>query len=197
MVVFVGVPASVGLIVMREPLVALLFERGKFLADDTTRIASIVLFYAVGIWAYGLGMMLGRGFYALQDSKTPVRIAVSMVALNLALNLIFVHVLPEPEERGLALATAICAVIQSAWLAKRLAGRVGRITWAGFSSQAVRVAVATLVMAAVCLAAAKALPARPLIQVAGMLVAGLASFTLASRLMKIEELRDLLDRKKA
>ncbi len=194
MVVFVGLPASVGLILLREPLVGLLFERGRFLHADTTRTASILLFYAAGVWAYGLGMMLGRAFYALQDSKTPVRIAVVMVALNLTLNLILVHVLPEPQERGLALATAICAAIQSAWLAAVLARRVGHITWSGLIGQALRVAVATVVMAAACLTVARLLPPRPLVQVAGVLIVGVATFAIASRMLKIEELRDLLRR---
>ena len=194
MVIFIGLPASAGLILMREPLVALLFEHGKFLHADTTRTASILLFYAAGIWAYGLQMMLGRGFYALQDSKTPVRIAMAMVVLNLALNLILVHVLPEPQERGLALATAICAVIQSAWLAAVLSSRVGHVHWAGLWRQLMRVAVATIGMTAACLAIARFLGPRPVVQVAGVLVVGVVTYVAASRLMKIEELRDLLRR---
>jgi len=194
MVVFVGLPASVGLILLREPLVALLFERGQFSQADTVRTASVLLFYAAGIWAYGLQMMLGRAFYALQDSKTPVRIAMTMVVLNLALNLILVHVLPEPQERGLALATAICAVIQSAWLAAVLSSRVGHVHWAGLWRQLMRVAVATIGMTAACLAIARFLGPRPVVQVAGVLVVGVVTYVAASRLMKIEELRDLLRR---
>ncbi len=194
MVLFIGLPASIGLILMREPLVALLFERGRFLADDTARTASVLLYYAIGIWAYGLQMMLARGFYALQDSKTPVKIAMAMVALNLALNLILVHTLPEPQERGLALATAICAVIQSALLATILARRVGSLPWADVRGQAFRVAVASTIMAAACLGASRIAGAGSAAQVGAMLVGGLVSYGLASWLLRIEELRDLLRR---
>lgn len=196
MVVFIGLPASVGLILMREPLVALLFERGEFKPTDTVRTAAILLFYAAGIWAYGLQMMLGRAFYALQDSKTPMRIAVAMVALNLVLNLILVHVLPEPQERGLALATAVCAVIQSLWLARALSRRVGHIRWRDLAGQIPRVMLATAGMAAACLGAMHLLTSGPLVQVGGVLVAGVVTFAAVSRLLKIEELGDLLRRTK-
>ncbi|MBN1344313.1 MAG: murein biosynthesis integral membrane protein MurJ [Phycisphaerae bacterium] len=192
MALFIGLPASMGLILMREPLVGLLFERGKFVGADTARTASILLYYAGGIWAYGLQMMLARGFYALQDSKTPVRIALLMVALNLTLNLIFVHVLPEPQERGLALATAICAAIQSGWLALLLARRVGRVAWRELAVQAVRVVVATVIMSIACAVVMRWLSPKPSIQVLGVLVAGLGSFAVASWLMRIDELRDLV-----
>lgn len=195
MVAFIGLPASVGLILMREPLVALLFERGKFEPADTARTAAVLLFYAAGIWAYGVQMMLARGFYALQDSKTPVRIAACMVAMNLTLNLILVHVLPEPQERGLALATAICAAVQSVWLVAALAKRVGHIDWRGVWRQASRVIVATLLMAAACLVAARIAPPAPIFQVSAILLAGVVVFAAASRLMKIEELTDLLRRR--
>lgn len=194
MTLFIGLPASVGLILIREPLVALLFERGKFGPADTTRTASILLYYALGIWAYGLQMMLARAFYALQDSKTPVRTATAMVGLNLALNLILVHVLPEPEERGLALATAICAVIQSAWLATLLARRVGHVAWGNLTGQVVRVIIATSVMAGVCLAMMRFVGPNSSLQVACALVAGAATFVACSRLLRIDELSDLLRR---
>jgi putative peptidoglycan lipid II flippase len=194
MVIFIGLPASVGLILMREPLVALLFERGQFSTADTVRTASVLLFYAAGIWAYGLQMMLGRGFYALQDSKTPMRIAVAMVVLNLALNLILVHVLPEPQERGLALATAVCAAIQSAWLAVLLTRRVGHVDWSSLRGQAPRVIAATLAMVAACYGILPVLGPSPLVQVIGLLVVGASAFAIVSRLLRIDELQDLLRR---
>ncbi len=196
MVLFIGLPASVGLILLREPLVALLFERGRFVPGDTARTAAVVMFYGAGIWAYGLQMMLGRAFYALQDSKTPVRIAMAMVVLNVTLNLILVHVLPEPQERGLALATAVCAVLQSAWLAIVLARRVGHLPWGALWGQAIRVVIATLLMTAACVGAMLALPALPVAQVGGVLVVGMGVFAVASRAMHIEELHDLLDRRR-
>lgn len=192
MALFIGLPASVGLILMREPLVGLLFERGLFEHSDTVRTASVLLFYAAGIWAYGLQMMLARAFYALQDSKTPVRIAMAMVVANVTLNVVFVHVLPEPEERGLALATAICAAIQSSWLAIVLARRVGNVPWALVRGQAVRVVVATAIMTAACVGVSYVAGPSSAVQVVAILIVGAGSYAAASWLLRIEELGDLV-----
>ncbi len=195
MALFIGLPASVGLILMREPLVGLLFERGLFERSDTVRTATVLLFYAAGIWAYGLQMMLARAFYALQDSKTPVRIAMAMVVLNVTLNLVLVRLLPEPEERGLALATAICAAIQSSWLAWVLARRVGELPWALARGQAVRVVVATAIMTLACLGVSHLAGESRAVQVVAILLAGAGSYAAASWLLRIDELDDLIARR--
>jgi len=192
MVLFIGVPASVGLILLREPLVALCFQRRAFAPSDTVRTAAILAFYGAGVWAYGLQMMFVRAFYALQDSRTPVRIAVVMVALNFTLNIVFVHILPEPQERGLALATAMCAVIQSGWLARCLARRIGHVDWAGLASYALRVIAATACMGVACRVVEPFLGIHRSVQVLGLLLVGMAVFFGASRLMGIEELKDLV-----
>jgi len=192
MCLFIGLPASVGLILIREPLVGLLLQRKAFTAADTIRTAEVLACYASGVWAYGLQMMLVRAFYALQDSKTPVRIAVAMVALNFSLNIVLVNVLPEPQERGVALATSLCAVIQSVWLARRLVRRMGHINWSGLWNQAIRVGIATLAMTLACWCVGGWLGHHRTVQLAGLLIVGMGVFFAASRLMHIEELSDLM-----
>ena len=85
--IFLGLPAGVGLILVREPLIRLLFERGVFTSEDTIRVAHILIGYAISVWAYSLIHVLTRAYYAHKDSLTPLKISVSMVALNLVLNL--------------------------------------------------------------------------------------------------------------
>ena len=143
LVLFIGLPASIGLILVREPLVAFLFERGEFGAEGTRRVAQTLIYYAAGVWAYGCQHVLIRSFYALKDSRTPMRIAAYMILLNVPLNLILVWPL---AEGGLALSTAICAVIQVIWLGRTLARRMGEVSWWAIESSVLRTAVATLAM---------------------------------------------------
>jgi len=119
--VFIGLPASVGLILVREPLVATILQGGDFGVDDTRRVAWVLAGYAPAIWAYSLNHLLTRACYARGNSRDPVRIAVAMVGLNFLLNITLIWPL---AEAGLAWSTAICAIIQSVLLL-RLVSRDG------------------------------------------------------------------------
>jgi putative peptidoglycan lipid II flippase len=108
--IFIGLPATAGLILVRQPLTAVLFQRGEFTAADTQRVAMILMGYAFAVWAYSMTHVLTRAFYALQDAKTPLRVSVVMVFFNLILNLTLVwHI----GAAGLAWSTAISAVAQT------------------------------------------------------------------------------------
>jgi putative peptidoglycan lipid II flippase len=102
---------SVGLMLVREPLTAVVFQGGDFTAEDTRRVAFILLGYAPAIWAYSMTHTLTRAFYAKGDSMTPVKVAVAMVGLNLCLNLTLIWT--PLREAGLAWSTATCAMIQT------------------------------------------------------------------------------------
>lgn len=114
LVAFIGLPASVGLMLVREPLAAAVLQGGDFTAENTQRVGFVLLGYASAVWAYSMMHVLTRAFYAQSNSMTPVKIACSVVALNLVLNLILIWPL---AEAGLAWSTAICAVIQVVALA--------------------------------------------------------------------------------
>jgi len=110
LVLFIGLPASVGLILVRKPLAAVIFQGGQFTFEDTQRVAYVLLGYAPAVWAYSMMHIFTRAFYARGDSKTPVRIAVSVVALNLLLNATLIWT--PLREAGLAWSTAICSLAQ-------------------------------------------------------------------------------------
>ena len=78
LVFFITIPSMVGLIVLREPIVALLFKRGAFDAKTTHLTAYALLYYSMGLWAFSAVRIVVSTFYALQDTKTPVRMAVSI-----------------------------------------------------------------------------------------------------------------------
>jgi putative peptidoglycan lipid II flippase len=120
---FVGFPASVGLVLVREPLVAAVFQGGKYTHDDVRDVAFVLAMYAPAVWAYSMQQVATRAFYALGDTRTPVRVSVWMVFLNLALNLTLIWT--PLRVGGLALSTAVCAVIQLAVMARLMHRRMG------------------------------------------------------------------------
>ncbi len=108
--VYIGLPASVGLILIRHPACrAIYFDSGKYTAEDAGRIAYVLAGYAPAIWAYSMNQVLTRAFYAQKDSKTPLRIGLWMVGLNFVMNITLIWPL---GVAGLAVATATCAILQ-------------------------------------------------------------------------------------
>jgi putative peptidoglycan lipid II flippase len=111
LVVFIGLPASAGLIFIREPLTAVVFQGKNFMSDDVLQVGTILLGYATAVWAYSMTQVLTKGFYAKGDAMTPVKIAVFCVALNFILNLVLIWT--PLHAAGLAWSTAICGVLQA------------------------------------------------------------------------------------
>ena len=145
LVLFLGVPASAGLILLAEPLACLLFQHGHFTAADTARAARMIACYSAGVWAFCSLPVVVRGFYALGDRITPVRIGAAVVGLNLALDLILVWPL---AEAGLAVSTSIAAVVQLVLLALILSRRDVPLDWRPLAGTAARTLIATALMAA-------------------------------------------------
>ena len=118
---FIALPATAGLLVVREPLVGTLYSGiGDGFSEEGVRRAGLVLLgYASAVWAYSLNQLYTRAFYAAGDTATPMRIAVSMVAFNLSLNCVLIWFL---AEAGLAWSTAISATLQT-WLLARASRR--------------------------------------------------------------------------
>jgi len=123
--VFIGLPASAALVAMRDPLAATLFQGGRFTPEDSEMVAWVLLGYAPAIWAYSMQQVATRAFYALGDSMTPMRVALGMVVLNLALNLILIWT--PLGVAGLAWSTAIAAIAQISILMALLSRRVGAV----------------------------------------------------------------------
>ena len=119
---FLVIPASIGLIALAEPMVEVFFRRGAFDVEAAQRTAWVIRLYGIGLWAQSGIFVLLRAFYALKDTKTPVRVSIATVCLNLALNLSVVWFL---AEKGLALSTAVCAMAQFVVLYALLRRRLG------------------------------------------------------------------------
>jgi putative peptidoglycan lipid II flippase len=148
--VFIGLPASVGLMVVALPLSRLAYERGQFTLEDSQRVAWILLGYAPAIWAYSMNHVLTRAFYALGDSRTPVKVSLAMVGMNLLLNLILVWPL---GAQGFAIATAVGAILQSVILIlaieQYLREPLGREVWMSWGKSLLASAVMGLTLLSV------------------------------------------------
>ena len=159
LVLFMGLPASVGLMLVAEPLVAVVLEGGAFTAEDTRLAAWILLGYAPAVWAYSLNQVLVRAFYARGDSMTPVRVAMALVVLNLILNLTLIWT--PLRTAGLAWSTAICAVVQGVvlwWILSRRGVAEGGLLDRPMLRSALASLLLAIAMALLLLAADQLLP---------------------------------------
>ena len=139
-------PATFGLYALAGPLVRLLYERGRFSAADTDRTAAALAAYCVGLCAYAAVKVLVPAFYALGDTKTPVRASFLSVAVNLAGNLALMGPLGHV---GLALSTSLTMLFNFAQLSWALRRRLGRFEGRALLSTLARTAIPAAIMAGV------------------------------------------------
>jgi putative peptidoglycan lipid II flippase len=128
-VILLALPASVGLMMLREPLIRLLYERGEFDARATEMVAWALLWYAAGMTGHAVLEVLSRAFYAAKDTATPVRVGIAAMLLNVAFSFAFsaaFRAIGWMPHGGLALAnslaTALEALVLFALMQKRLSG---------------------------------------------------------------------------
>ncbi|MEO5377417.1 MAG: murein biosynthesis integral membrane protein MurJ [Magnetococcus sp. DMHC-6] len=108
-----NIPATVGLIVLREPILAMLFERGAFDATNTQATAQALIAYGLGLVAFSSIKVIAPAFFALKDTRTPVRVAMLCMLSNMVLNVALMFPL---KHTGLALATTLAAFLNSGLL---------------------------------------------------------------------------------
>ncbi|MFZ5824858.1 MAG: murein biosynthesis integral membrane protein MurJ [Bacillota bacterium] len=123
---FLLIPMAVGVFLFAEPITRLMFERGAFTAEDTRMTAYALQFFSLGILFVGWVDMLNRAFYALQDSITPMWMALVMIGLNITLNFLLVDVM---GHGGLALAASVAPFVGSMLLLWRLRPRIGGVSF--------------------------------------------------------------------
>jgi len=194
-VLFLCLPATVGLVVLAQPLVGVIFERGAFGSASTEAVTWAVAFFALGLAGHAGLEIIARAFYALHDTLTPVWVGGLAVALNIALSL----ALPGafgwvgwPRHAGLALANAVATLFELgllwALIARRMRGLEGRRTLIGCA----RFGLAALAMGAA-LVGWQALTARAatLVIGGGGVIVGALVYLGAAFLFQAEEPRML------
>ena len=140
-VLFLALPASVGLILLRFPIIQLLYQRGSFTPDDTRLVAWALLWYAAGLVGHSVLEILARTFYAMHDTRTPVTVGVVAMGLNVVFSILFSswfsHLGWLPLG-GLALANSLATALEAITLLtlmrRRLDGIHGREVARGFAT---------------------------------------------------------------
>ena len=155
---FIGIPASVGVVLVRDAFTGVVFQGFAFDQSDVTKVATVLMAYSVGIWSYSLNHVLVRGFYARREAMTAVKVGMAMVILNLGLNLFFVFG-TSLGVAGLAWSTAICASIQTLVLCILLGSRTGGILELGVWKSIGRTCGCAAVMGGVVWGVSSLLPA--------------------------------------
>ncbi len=145
LVAFVTIPAAVGLIAIRYPLINMLFRTGRFDQTSADMTAFAFLFHASGLFFIGLGRILVPVFYSKKDMITPVKAAVVATAVNIALCLAFFHPL---AHGGIALANSLSALAQASVLLFFLVSFIGNLNWKGLFASLFRILLAAGIMGA-------------------------------------------------
>ena len=148
-VLFLALPATVGLIVLRRPVVAVLFQRGAFDAHSTRLVAWALLWYTLGLVAHSLVEILSRAFYALQDTRTPVVVGAGAMTLNLALSFALAAAFRAwgwMPHGGLALANTIATSLEALLLMALIRRALAGLPWRAVGDGLLRAGLAAGVM---------------------------------------------------
>lgn len=144
---FIMVPAGIGLIVLRYPIVKLLFERQKFTPHDTMLTSYALLFYSLTIFAHAAILMLPRAFYALQDTKTPVVVSFIAVSSSIFFNWLFLRY-TSLGVGGFALSFSIMGLVNMLLLMIVLRKKIGGMRGHSILKSFIKAAAASLIMGA-------------------------------------------------
>jgi putative peptidoglycan lipid II flippase len=190
---FVVVPAAAGYLVLAEPIVRLLLEHGVATSQSTELVASVLTFFAIGLFPFAAFMLFLRAFYAMQDTRTPALVNLGAVAVNTAANFaLFPFLGVQGLALGHALAYTFAAVVAGLMLRRRLGGLEGRFLARGLG----KIAAAAALTGVGAWAGARLMSevfgtdtfVDQLIQVGTGVMAGIIIFLGAAMLFRMEEL---------
>jgi putative peptidoglycan lipid II flippase len=147
---FITIPAMVGLVVLREPIIQVLFQHGAFVAESTELTARALLYYALGLPAFAAVKLIVPAFYSTQDTRTPVKVAFYALLLNIALNIVFLRAFFHTfQNAGPAFATSLAGYFNFVMLFVIFRQRFGRLGTFHLLGSLVKTTVASVGMGAV------------------------------------------------
>jgi len=150
-----AIPAGCGLMLLSDPLVHLLFQRGAFSPEDTARTADLIFWFGTGIWAFCALPIIVRAFYTLGDIQIPCRLGLFGMFLNIALGMLLIF---RMQEQGLALTLSLTAGIQSVCLLYIFTRKYGYIDVPKLIASIVRICIASGIMIVVLCLIVPAMP---------------------------------------
>ena len=193
-----NLPATIGLIVLARPIVAMIFEHGNFTAADTIATAAALQLYAIGLIGYSIVRIISPTFYAVGRSRIPVMVSAGSVLVNIVLNITLVDLL---GYRGLARGASITAIGKASVQLFLLRREIHGLNGSRIAASLAKVIVASAVMAGVTWAAHELMLAvlpgpALLLQIARLLVtitASMAALAGAAQLLRIQEFAEARD----
>jgi len=196
LVFFLSIPSTVFFCVAGQQVVAVLYQYGKFGYQDTVNTASALLFYCLGLFAFAAVRVTVSLFYSLKDAKTPVKISVIAVAVNIVANLLLMKPM---SFRGLALAASFSGTLNFLLLLKAMNKKMGGLDYGKIWSGFVQCLIASVLMGAALwvflhfyhldLSAARF--NQKVAEIILLLLVGAGSYLLSARLLKIPELEQI------
>ena len=145
LILFVSIPATIALIILREPIISVLFQRGSFDAASTVATAQALFYYSLGLMAFSVIRVIDGTFFALQDRKTPLKAGFAAVIVNVVMSVILMGPL---KHGGLALATSIATSVNVLILFFILRKKIGPFLDGEFYGSLKKILLASAVMIA-------------------------------------------------
>jgi len=195
LILFITIPAMVGLVVLRVPIVRILFQRGAFTADATLLTAQALFWFAVGLWAVAGVRVVANVFYALQDIWTPVKVAVISIIFNLVMCLVLMKSM---KHEGLALAVSLSSMLNLMILVLILRMRLGKLGIKKVIFSSVKILLSSAAMGIIVYLTcqneffvSKSFPMHDVIALCLSIFSGVVVFALCSYMLKSDELFSL------
>jgi putative peptidoglycan lipid II flippase len=196
LILVLNIPAAVGLALLSRPIVRLIYEHGHVTPGAAGEMADLLVLFTLGMPFFSVVNLIVRGFYAVKDTRTPVRIAVIDFVLNVVLSLLLMRLL---GVRGLVLASTTAIVVQTALLGRALVRRLPGMSFAALMPSVMKVLAGAALMAGFVLAGIRLIAslglaqrAADLIAVAALIPIAVAVYGASLWLLRIEGWPDLM-----
>jgi putative peptidoglycan lipid II flippase len=196
-VLLLAIPASIGLILLRYPLVETLYQRGEFDAYSTALVAWALLWYGIGLVAHSVVEILARAFYALHDTRTPVLVGVTAMGLNVLFSFLFSAWFERWSwmlDGGLALANTVATGLEMLGLMIAMRHRLGGLSGRQILHSLWQAGIASIGMTVFLLLATNWMVSQPAWLALGVGVfSGALVYGVGCLLLRVPEARGLLD----
>jgi putative peptidoglycan lipid II flippase len=189
MILLTTIPASVGLAVVGESMIGIVYQHGRFSSFDTHQTAIALSCYAIGLAGYASVKLLSPAFYALGDARTPMIVSMASIVVNAVTAFTTVRVLGFGHA-GLALSLSIVALFNSLVLLTLMRRRIGGVRAREMGISLAKIILAAALMGAVCYGLVRISPSRALNVIAGIPLGALVFYATASAL-RIPELAEV------
>lgn len=195
-VLLLALPASLGLILLRTPLIRVLYEGGSFTGHSTEMVAWALLWYAAGLVGHSVLEVIVRAFYALHDTRTPVAVGVVAMSLNVALSFGFAHLFAAwgwMPHGGLALANSLATLLEVSTLIVFLRRRMNGLGGAAMPRALLQGSLGALGMGPAVWGWLALTPSLPeVLRLIGGALLGVAVYAAAMLALRVPELRGVL-----